>query len=259
MEWSDHSHLGQLLTYATEFDASAAIWVAYGFNNEHGEVINWLNKLAGNATGFYGVEVVASKTGDSRSTPDLRLVASPGSEWVNRDGQSGLSARAEKLRGFFQSLRKDLWRTEFSDGTPVGRRNDYGNGIQEFASTLDGNIRYQASLEWDTNAWASLYVGIAGEARTNRIFDALEKEKEQIEATFAAANKVELQWMRDDGTNRSGVHVWRNCSIEDPPEKLEETRAWMVENLIKFKAVFEPRLERILSEISGDDRGERTW
>ena len=63
LEWSDHSHLGQLLTYATEFDASAAIWVAYGFNNEHGEVINWLNKLAGNATGFYGVEVVASKTG----------------------------------------------------------------------------------------------------------------------------------------------------------------------------------------------------
>ena len=54
----------------------------------------------------------------------------------------------------------------------------------------------------------------------------------------------------------SGVHVRTDCSIDDQPEKLEETRAWMIENLLKFKAVFEPRLEKILSEIPGNDGGE---
>ena len=98
------------------------------------------------------------------------------------------------------------------------------------------------------------YVGTAGDERTNLIFDALQKEKEQIEASFEAANNVEFQWMPDDGTNRSGVHMWTDCSIDDPPAKLEETRAWMIEFLLKFRAVLEPRLEKILSEIPGGDR-----
>ncbi len=132
--------------------------------------------------------------------------------------------------------------------------NYYGGGIQKFASTLDEGINYGASLEWDADAWVSLYVGTAGDERTNLIFDALQKEKEQIEASFDAADSVEFQWMQDDGTNRSGVHMRTDCSIDDPPEKLEETRTWMIEFLLKFKAVFEPRLEKILSEIPGDDR-----
>ena len=98
-------------------------------------------------------------------------------------------------------------------------------------------------------------MGTAGDERTNLIFDALEKEKEQIEASFDAVNDIELQWKRNDGTGYYGVHMRRDGSIDDPPEKLEETRAWMIENLIKFKAVFEPSLEKILS----DDRGERIW
>ena len=69
--------------------------------------------------------------------------------------------------------------------------------------------------------------------------------------------KLNSNGCEDDGTGRSGIHVWRrDGSIDDPPEKLEETRAWMIESLLKFKAVFEPRLEKILSEISGDGRGE---
>ena len=58
----------------------------------------------------------------------------------------GILPRTAKLRDFFQSLRKELWRTDFASGTPVGRHY-YENGIQGFASTLDIYIAYQASLE----------------------------------------------------------------------------------------------------------------
>ena len=61
---------------------------------------------------------------------------------------------------------------------------------------------------------------------------------------------------RDDGTGRAGVHIRKDGSIDGLPERLEETKAWMIENLIKFKIVFEPRLERILSEIPSGDRSE---
>ena len=258
LEWSNHVHLGQLLTYAAVLDVRTVIWVAYGFTNEHGQVINWLNEWTSDAVRFYGVEVWVTKTRDSSLTPHFNVAASPSIEWKYQDDQSGLLPRTAKLRAFFQSLRRELWRTEFSDGTPVGR-SYYENGIQGLASTLSADISYQTSLERNTDAWVSLYVGTADDERTNRIFGALQNGQEEIEANFDVANSPELQWMGDDGTGRSGVHVWTECSIEDPPEKLAETRAWMIENLIKFKAMFEPRLKEILREIPDDDRGERIW
>ena len=96
-------------------------------------------------------------------------------------------------------------------------------------------------------------MGTAGDKRTNLIFNELQREKKQIEASFDVAESVEFQWMQDDGTNRSGVHAGANCSIDDPPAKLEDTRTWMIEFLLKFRAAFEPRLEKILDAIPGDD------
>ena len=250
LEWTDHTHLGQLLTYAAGCDASVAVWVTTWVGYEHGEVINRLNEWTGGKVEFYGIEVEVIKRRGSPPEPRLHLVASPTRKYVKDYDQAEVSPRTLKLRDFFQSLRQKLWQTEFFEETPI-IRNYYIGGTQGFASDLEENVWYQASLERVNDAWTSLYVGKAGDERTNLIFDALQKEAEQIEASFDAANNIELQWMRNDGTGYSGVHIRTGCSIDEPPEKLEETRAWMVEYLIKFKAVFEPRLERILSEISG--------
>ena len=38
-------------------------------------------------------------------------------------------------------------------------------------------------------------------------------------------------------------------SIDDPPERLEEIRAWMVDQLPKLQEVLEPHLERVLKEL----------
>ena len=44
------------------------------------------------------------------------------------------------------------------------------------------------------------------------------------------------------------VSLYRDSSIDDPPEKLDEIRQWMFDNLLKFKEVFNPRLKAILAE-----------
>lgn len=40
---SDHSHLSQLLTYASGTDAANVVWVASGFREGHRAVSDWLN------------------------------------------------------------------------------------------------------------------------------------------------------------------------------------------------------------------------
>ena len=77
LEWTDHSHLGQLLTYAAKCDARAAIWIASEFRYEHRETIDLLNQWTGNKIQFYGVEVKVIKIGDSPPAPDFRAVAVP--------------------------------------------------------------------------------------------------------------------------------------------------------------------------------------
>ena len=244
LEWTDHNHLGQLLTYAVGCDAQAAVWVVYGLINEHGEAINKLNEWAGGNIAFYGVEVEASRKGDP-SSARFSVATSPSKKFVRSHDRAGLTVRASKFRDFFQELRQGLWQTDFFDGTPA-IRNYYGNGIQRFASTLGRDIRYGASLEWDTDAWVSLYVGKRYDGRTSRIFDALQRQKSQIEASLAAED---IQWLENDGTGYSGIHARTDGSIDDPPEKLKQTKLWMLDLLPKFKTTFEPRLQEILTQL----------
>ena len=52
---TDHSHLGQLLTYAAGYDASAIVWIAKEFRDEHRAALDFLNGRTGEDTELFGV------------------------------------------------------------------------------------------------------------------------------------------------------------------------------------------------------------
>lgn len=86
LEWSDHSHLGQLLTYVAGCNAGAAVWISPWIRPEHRQAINRLNQVSDGKIQFYGVEVRAIKIGDSPPAPDFRPVAVPDDwEWLEED------------------------------------------------------------------------------------------------------------------------------------------------------------------------------
>ena len=78
LEWTDFSHLGQLLTYATGCGAHIAIWVAPEFRYEHAEALHRLNEWTRDGVEFYGVQVSVIRIGDSSPAPVFRSVVSPG-------------------------------------------------------------------------------------------------------------------------------------------------------------------------------------
>ena len=78
-----------------------------------------------------------------------------------------------------------------------------------------------------------------------RIFDALQDRSAEIEASIDA----EWEWRRLDARKYCNVGLRRDGSIDDPPEKLEEIRAWMLYQLPKLKEVLDPHLERVLKEL----------
>lgn len=80
LEGTDHSHLGQLLTYAAGTDATNVVWVAQEFREEHRAALDWLNGRTDSTTRFFGVEVAAVRIGDSLPAPLFRVVAQP-NDW----------------------------------------------------------------------------------------------------------------------------------------------------------------------------------
>lgn len=56
LERTDHSHLGQLLTYAAGLDAVTVIWIARYFTDEHRAALDWLNRVTQEGINFFGVE-----------------------------------------------------------------------------------------------------------------------------------------------------------------------------------------------------------
>ena len=44
LESTAHKHLGQLLTYASAYDACVIVWIVSDYTEEHRQAIDWFNK-----------------------------------------------------------------------------------------------------------------------------------------------------------------------------------------------------------------------
>ena len=245
LDWTDSSHLGQLLTYATGCGAHVAVWVAPEFRYEHAEALHRLNEWTGESIRFYGVKVeVVRKTGDSRSEPRFQKVVYPGG-W-NKDitqlpGETE-SPEARKHRLFFEPLISQLPNADFPD--KAFHYFDYTGRL--FPSSFDKETGYAVSF-WKNSAWVSLHVRTWDSIeRNNRIFEELQAAKSEIEEFF----NTELVWHGHPSYSFFTISLSRGGTADSSPEKLDELRAWMLDLLPKFKAVFDHRLEELLSQTS---------
>ena len=239
LDRTDHTHLGQILTYAAGHDARAVIWVTPRLREEHRAAIDWLNRWTPEEIGFWGVEVRAIKIGDSLPAPEFRPVAFP-NDWAKEAKQKAgvRSFGEERLLQFFTPLSEQLVREGFADKVTKER------GIPRYFPTRFTGIGYLGHLSDFVRAYLWVYLE-NGEAK-HRLFDKLETEKAQLEQEVDA----EWYWERNGDQRYGRLGVRTEGSIDDPPEKLEQHKAWLLKYLPKLKAALDPRLERIMAENS---------
>ena len=72
LERSNHSHLGQLITYLAQIGARAAIWIVADPRPEHVSAISWLNESS--PASFYLLKLEAVRIGESLPAPLLTLI-----------------------------------------------------------------------------------------------------------------------------------------------------------------------------------------
>ncbi|MCY4110100.1 MAG: DUF4268 domain-containing protein, partial [Chloroflexi bacterium] len=232
---TDHSHLGQLLTYMAGFDANVIVWIAKSFRDEHAEALSLLNRRTGEDTEFFGIEVELWSIDESRPAVNFNLITVP-NEWGKRPDTTPLSPvseRNERYRDFFQGL-IDTLRDEhrFTNARKAQPSNWYS------FSTGRGRVKYGANFAMGRRARIELYIDSFDADWIERLFDHLLAHQTDIESELAAS----LEWERLEDRKSSRIAVVRPGSIDDDDDTLNEIQDWMVERLLKFKEVFGPRL-----------------
>ncbi len=81
LERTDHSHLGQIITYASGYGAEVVVWVVKDVREEHRQAIDWLNNHTDDTIEFYLVKIELWQIAESPYAPKFDVVCKP-NDWA---------------------------------------------------------------------------------------------------------------------------------------------------------------------------------
>lgn len=150
LDRTDHSHLGQLLTYASGVRAITIVWVAGQFSEEHRSALDWLNEFAGKSLHFFGVEIELWSIAGSLPAAKFNIVSKPNS-WK----QSLLPVTIDHKSAIYGLLDEDitLGQREIArrlNCSPATVRRYRAMYMAEREQITDSAIELEESLEKET-------------------------------------------------------------------------------------------------------------
>ncbi|MHC8509331.1 MAG: hypothetical protein ACYYKD_08020 [Rhodospirillales bacterium] len=105
LEITDHTHLGQVLTYLAGLNAQTVIWIAKNFTPAHLSAVKWLNDHTVEPFAFFAVRVRVVQIDNSPIAPVFEVLEQP-NEWDRR--LSALTRGSGEL-GELSITRRDFW------------------------------------------------------------------------------------------------------------------------------------------------------
>lgn len=101
LDTSDHTHLGQILTYVAGLKPTAIVWIAPIFTDPHLEAIRWLNQHTNESISFFGVLVSAIRFENSPIVTRFDVVVSPDNPFGHAENSASMPFDADDLRRTF--------------------------------------------------------------------------------------------------------------------------------------------------------------
>ena len=233
LEQTDHSHLGQILTYAAGLDASTIIWIAKEFREPHRAAIDYLNHISGSEFNFFAVQIELFRIGESALAPRFNVLAKP-NDW-SREVLASASNRAA------QSERSLQWREYWQKflavadarGLKVVTKTPPKEGWCRIEQLLKGEI---SAGVWahSTNTKLRAVVWMTGESR-HVLFDRLYEQRDLLSQQMG----LPLFWDRGDAMKSSflGVEVARTELALGSTQTLEQEFDWFITQTPRLASV----------------------
>lgn len=232
LEKTDHTHLGQLMTYAAGLDAVTIIWIAQKFTEEHRAALDWLNRITDDTFTFFGIEIELYKIGDSAPAPLFKIVSKPNdwSKQVKRSSTSQAFTETKILQQkYFQAL-KDYMEENRSF---VRMQNPLP---QHWTNVAIGRSNFHLSVTVNSrDNTINIWLNIGGEyAKDN--YSKLWKIAHNDALTEISEDLI---WDRMEGKKMSAVILKTKADFTNQADWTNQF-VWIKSNLEKFVTFFKP-------------------
>jgi hypothetical protein len=243
LEPSDHSHLGQLLTYAAGLKAGVIVWVTPKFRDEHRAALNWLNEISPQDVNFFGIEIEILEINGQRA-PNFKSVVQPnnwGARSLPMDAAGGKTASDRRLA--FQTFHASVLETlkERLPGITTASRTQPESWFN-FASGRAG-VAFGWVFVPQSRFRIEVYIDTGERERNIAIFEALRQQREDIERGI----DVPLEWEALEGRQATRIAAYAPfpAAIEDPQQELFRLKEWTIATTLAIVSAFRPRLKTL--------------
>ena len=237
LERTDHSHLGQILTYAVGVDAKTVIWISPEPRREHVEVIEWLNEVTPVDMSWYILKIEAVRIGDFPVAPLFSLIAWPSQEgketgMVKKD----MAERHLKRIQFWEGLLPVL-----NEKTSLYRNISPSRDNWLAAGSGVSGVNYSIVIRMNSAAIRLAIAKDKSRELNKRIFDYLYDKKDEIEQAIGD----EINWRRMDNQISSTIEFDIDCCGLNDESTWEKGYEVIADTLVKWEDTFRPYLNEI--------------
>lgn len=237
LERTDHTHLGQLMTYAAGLDAVTIIWIAQKFTEEHRAALDWLNRITDDTFTFFGIEIELYRIGNSNPAPMFNIVSKP-NDWTKQVKKSTTVTIATETKLLQQEFWQGLKNYMESNKSFVKMQNPL---LQHWTNIAIGRSNYHLSASVNSrDSSINIWLCLLGENAKHNY----EKLHEiGFEDSFQNVNK-DLIWDKMEGRKMSAVMLKTSSDFTNKSDWNNQFQ-WFKENLEKYTKYFKPLIAKL--------------
>lgn len=227
LESSDHSHLGQLLVYASGLEASTAIWITTRLRDEHRSALTWLNERTDSDVRAFGIELSVVHIGNSLKAPVLDVVVEP-NDWAKaakETSKAAVSPKNQQRMAFFEDVFEIIATTYPAIRTPKTQ-------VTSWCSFAAGPFGYYCLSFSKQGYRVEIYLDTGNKNSTKQVFDQLAAERERLQRELG----FDLVWDRLDNNRGSRVATYLDGFDLETADDSTRQKAihWSVDRAIRL-------------------------
>lgn len=235
LEKTNHSHLGQILTYSAGLNVKTVIWIASRFTDEHRAALDYLNEITDEDYSFFGLEVELWRIGNSVPAPKFNVVSRP-NNWTKNVRESAQN-RAEISD--IKQLQLAFWSAfkEFMD--EKGTLKCQNASPQHWMNMSIGRSGF-----WLTARVNSVKSRISTDfhmktSHSKSVYSVFENDKEAIEREFGS----QLEWFELPENKESYISVSLENANFRQQDDWQRQFEWLASSMEKLDRVFRKRVK----------------
>ena len=229
LEKTDHTHLGQIITYASGHDAKTIIWIVKDVREEHRQAIDWLNDHTDSEINIFLCKIELWRIDNSNVAPKFQIVSSP-NNWTKTIRDSGFTPTQRLQYSYWERLSDEIDENypnlKSHKAYPQNYYNLYLEKPQAHISLAVNTIKKSLT----TQLWIS---------DNKELFDFLHGYKDEIEKDIGC----KLVWARLDNRKASRIDLYKDFDIKKDDD-WDIAIKWHLDMASKFQDVFNDKLRK---------------